>query len=68
MEDKRRPGDLILERYLPDADDETRARARENLRIFAKALLRIAIRQTREELAVQDSLKSREGAILSKAP
>jgi len=41
---KRRPGNLILDRYLPDADDETRERARDALRQFAMVLLGIGER------------------------
>lgn len=61
-----KPGDAILDRYMPDADEATREQARENLRRFARALLRIAIRQTREELEA-DSRKLAEGATIEEA-
>jgi hypothetical protein len=63
----RKPGDIILDRYMPDADEAEREQARENLRRFAKALLRIAMRQTRAELAELDSRNPPEGARISKA-
>ena len=40
----RRPGDLLLDRYLPDADEETRERAREAFRIYAMHLISIGER------------------------
>ena len=46
---KRRPGDLILDRYLSDADEETRERAREALRRFAMLLVRIGERIETEQ-------------------
>lgn len=36
-----RPGDIILDRYLPSATEEEREHARENLRRLAKYLLRV---------------------------
>jgi hypothetical protein len=65
---ERQPGDLILDLYIPGADDATRAQAHESLRRFAKALLRIAVRLTREELSDPDSPEQAEGAIISSAP
>jgi hypothetical protein len=50
----RRPGDLILDRLMPYAGAEQRERAHENLRTFAKALLRIAMREVREERDSQE--------------
>ena len=38
---QRRPGDFILDRYMPDATPEEREGARENLRRLAKLLLRV---------------------------
>lgn len=38
MIQKRRPGDHMLDRYLPNADDETRERAREAFREYARVL------------------------------
>lgn len=40
----RLPGDLILDRYLPNATHEKRAEAREALREYALFLLRIGER------------------------
>jgi hypothetical protein len=37
----RRPGDLFLDRYMPDAKEEEREAARGHLREFAAVLLRI---------------------------
>ena len=45
---ERRPGDLILMRYMPNATEEEREDARENLRRFARVLLRIEERLARE--------------------
>jgi hypothetical protein len=46
---KRQPGDLILDRYMPDASPEQREGARANLYEFAGVLLRIATRRVTEE-------------------
>lgn len=40
----KRPGDLILDRYLPRADDEQREQARDALRAHARLLMRIGER------------------------
>lgn len=48
---EHRPGDLILDRYLPNADLETREQARANLEALAKVIVRIGIRQMREQQA-----------------
>ena len=44
-----RPGDLILNRYMPNASDAEREEARENLRAYASVVLRIATRMATEE-------------------
>ena len=44
-----RPGDLILDRYLPTATVGKREEARENLREYAKIVVGIAQRLVREE-------------------
>ena len=44
-----RPGDLILNRVMPNATNEEREAARENLRQFAEIVVRIAERITRDE-------------------
>jgi hypothetical protein len=43
-----RAGDLILDRYMPNATEEVREEARENLRRLAHVLLRIEERLARE--------------------
>ena len=45
---ENRPGDLILNRYMPNATEEVRDEARENLRRLARVLLRIEERLARE--------------------
>ncbi len=45
----RRPGDFILDRYMPDATAEEREVARENLRAFALVVVGIARRLAQEE-------------------
>jgi hypothetical protein len=37
----RFPGDIILDRYFPNATSEEREAARENLRRFARLLIRV---------------------------
>ena len=44
-----RPGDLILNRYMPNATEEEREEARDNLRAYAMVVLRIATRLATEE-------------------
>ena len=43
------PGDLILYRYLPNATEEEREVARENLRKYMEIVFRIATRLATEE-------------------
>ena len=45
----RRPGDIILDRYMPGASDAEREEARENLRAYAAIVLRIATRLATED-------------------
>jgi len=45
----QRPGDLILNRYMPNATEEEREAARENLREFAIVIVGIAERIAKEE-------------------
>ncbi len=40
-----RPGDIILDRYLPHATEEEREVARENLRRLARLLIRVHVRR-----------------------
>ena len=44
-----RPGDIILDRYLPHATSEQREVARENLRRLARLLIRVHERLAREK-------------------
>ena len=52
-----RPGDIILNRYMPDATTEEREAARENLRKLARFILRVEERKMREwrEQRIRDS-------------
>jgi hypothetical protein len=43
-----RPGDLILNRYIPNAAEAEREEARENLKRLARVLMRIEARLARE--------------------
>jgi len=52
------PGDLILDRYMPDATDEEREAARENLRQYAGIVLRIATRLATEETELKNEFDS----------
>jgi hypothetical protein len=45
---KPRPGDLILNRYMPNATEAEREEARENLKRLARVLMRIEARLARE--------------------
>ena len=56
---KRRPGDLILDHYMPDASDTEREEARENLRAYAAVVLRIATRLATEEH--EQAIRARQG-------
>lgn len=58
MEPLRRPGDLILDRYMPDATPEVREEARRRLYDFVGVMLRIATRLEEERRATKDSLNA----------
>jgi hypothetical protein len=60
-----RPGDHILDRYVPHLSGADRELARERLQGLAKLLLRIAMRQVREEMQANDSPDSDSGRIIS---
>jgi hypothetical protein len=47
--DPRQPGDRILNRVAPGLGGEERAAARERLEQLAELLVRIAVRQVKEE-------------------
>jgi hypothetical protein len=53
MNSNRRPGDIILDRYLSNARPEKREEARENLRRFARLLIRVHERRAREKNAIR---------------
>lgn len=62
-----KPGDLILGRYMPNATEEEREEARQNLQAFAATLVRIAARRADETiLAIRRdgaaTLESAEGS------
>lgn len=46
---ERKPGDLIITRYMPNASEVEREEARENLRAYLAVALRIARRLEQEE-------------------
>ena len=43
-----RPGDIILDRYLPGASEEKREEARENLKRLARLFIRVRERLSRD--------------------
>lgn len=51
----RRPGDLILDRYMPNATPEEREEARANLRRLLRTLTDIEERKMRDEERGRDS-------------
>ena len=63
-----RPGDYILDRYVPHLSGADRELARERLQGLAKLLLRIAMREVREEMRAADSHDSGSGRIISSTP
>ncbi len=64
LQSERRPGDLLLDRFFPDADVETRERAREVLRAYARILLRLGTRLHEDALHLPDSQERGDGVIL----
>jgi hypothetical protein len=68
MTDTRQPGDGLLDRYVPDADEESREAARAAFRDFAFLLLRIGERLEAEANQAADSTELGEGATLSETP
>ena len=65
---KKRAGDVLLDRYFRDADEETRERAREAFRDFAHFLLRIGERLEREAQDAAGSTGLHSGATITEAP
>ena len=55
---EHRPGDIILDHFVPHLEGADRELARERLQEFAGWLVRIAMRQAREEMHRRDSLES----------
>ena len=45
---EHKPGDLIINKYMPDATPEQKEEARENLRAFARLIVRVETRLARE--------------------
>ena len=66
-QDNRQPGDIFLDRYFPNADADTRERARKAFRDFAFFLLRMGERLEQEAQDRQDSTEQRAGATISEA-
>jgi hypothetical protein len=61
MPDKKtgKPGDYILDRYLPHASAEKREEARENLRRLARLLIRVHTRLARDN--PQEKIRGNDG-------
>ena len=51
---ERKPGDYIIDKYLPDATPEEREEARRRLYGFVRSLVRIASRLEREDQQKSD--------------
>lgn len=55
---KHRPGDIILDHFVPHLTGTDRELARERLQGLAQLMLRIAIRKVEEDMHRQDSHES----------
>ena len=55
---QHRPGDVILDHFVPHLDAADRELARERLEAFVGWLVRIAMRQVREDMHLRDSRES----------
>lgn len=66
-EHERRPGDLILDRYLPHLLPEDREVARERLHAWMRWKLRILMREVREGMQRADSRKTDAGGRMESA-
>lgn len=64
MTKTRRPGDLILDRYMPHASEEAREEARDRLRRLALLFIKIGDRLEREGRE-RDSQNSGSGCTIS---
>ncbi len=67
-EKDRKPGDLFLDRYMPDADEATREAAREALRRYTLHLIAVGDRILRRQQADLDSTDSDRRATISAPP
>jgi hypothetical protein len=65
--DNQRPGDLLLNRFFPEADHETREQAREAFRAHGLALLRLGHRIEQAQAAA-DSQNLDRRPIISPPP
>ncbi len=61
------PGDLILDRYMPNATETEREEARETLRAYAMVILRIATRLATEEYEQEIRARAADGVNLMQA-
>lgn len=68
MPNERQPGDLLLDRYLPDADEARREEAREIFRQYTLHLIAIGERIRREQQAAGDSTDSDRRPTISASP
>ena len=63
-----RPGDVILDHFVPHLNAEDRELARERLQQFASWLVGIAMRQAREEMGMCDSRDSDSIGTIERTP
>jgi hypothetical protein len=59
--DIRKPGDLLVDRHLKDADEATREAAREHWKGLARVVLRIATRLATEAEAQGEDSRNPDG-------
>jgi len=62
-ENDKKPGDLIIDRYMPDATGAEREKARSNLRAYLAVVLRIASRVEDEDRSQGRTGTSPESAV-----
>lgn len=65
---KHRPGDIILNHFVPHLEGPDRELARERLQQFAGWLVQVAMRQAREEMHMLDSRESEAPARIEPIP
>lgn len=63
-----RPGDIILDHFVPHLEGADRELARARLQNFAGWLVRIAMRQAREEMQLRDSRDSETLGTIESTP